>query len=270
MNSKGKVIAVTGGGNGIGRELVLNLLKNGSKIAAIDLNLTSLEETKSLAGEDGKNLSLHVLDIRNKSEVELLPEKIIEKHGSIDGLINNAGIIQPFIKINDLDYNTIEKLCNVNFYGTLYMIKTFLPYLLDRPEAHIVNISSMGGFLPVPGQGIYGATKAAAKLFTEALYAELFDTNVRVTLVFPGAIATNISSNSGVKITKKMESMQKESNLKPMPPSKAAEIIVKGMEKNRYRIFVGNDSRLMDLLYRLNPKMAIKFIAKQMAILLNQ
>ncbi|HRD39265.1 MAG TPA: SDR family NAD(P)-dependent oxidoreductase, partial [Bacteroidia bacterium] len=72
--------------------------------------------------------------------------------------------------------------------------KSFLPHLLKRPEAHIVNISSMGGFLPVPGQSIYGATKAAVKLLTEGLRSELLDTNVRVTLIFPGAIGTNIAN----------------------------------------------------------------------------
>ncbi|WP_252629481.1 SDR family oxidoreductase, partial [Enterobacter sp. JH539] len=90
--------------------------------------------------------------------------------------INNAGIIQPFVKIDQLGYEVVERVFNVNFYGTLYMTKTFLPHLLTRPEAHIVNVSSMGGFLPVPGQTIYGASKAAVKLFTEGLHSELADT----------------------------------------------------------------------------------------------
>ncbi len=115
-------------------------------------------------------------------------------YGYVDGIINNAGIIQPFVRVNDLSYDAIESVINVNFYGTLYMVKTFLPHLLRRPEAHIVNISSMGGFLPVPGQTIYGAQKLPW-FQTEGLHSELKDTNVRVTVVFLGAINTNITMN---------------------------------------------------------------------------
>ena len=104
------------------------------------------------------------------------------------------------MRLNDLDYAAIDRVFDVNWRGTLYMTKTFLPLLLARPEAHIVNVSSMGGFLPVPGQTIYGASKAAVKLLTEGLHSELAGTNVRVTVVFPGAVATNITANSGVDI----------------------------------------------------------------------
>ncbi|MEK3683510.1 SDR family NAD(P)-dependent oxidoreductase [Paenibacillus sp. FSL R10-2736] len=120
-----------------------------------------------------------------------LPEQVIDQHGKVDGIINNAGIIHPFLKVNELEYDKIKLVMDINFYGTLYMVKSFLPYLLKRPVAHIANVSSMGGFLPVPGQTIYGASKAAVKLLTEGLRAELKDTNVKVTLVFPGGVSTN-------------------------------------------------------------------------------
>ena len=149
----------------------------------------------------------------------------------------------------------------------MYMTKSFLPHLLKRPEAHVVNVSSMGGFLPVPGQSIYGAAKAAVKLMTEALYAELKDTNVKVTVVFPGAIGTNISVNSGVNI--KNSGDAESSKFNPMPPAKAAGIIVAGMEKNKFRVLVGNDSKTMNRLYRFNPKFATGFIARQMKSLLD-
>ncbi|OMF28233.1 SDR family NAD(P)-dependent oxidoreductase [Paenibacillus sp. FSL H8-0259] len=116
---------------------------------------------------------------------------MIDQHGKVDGIINNAGIIHPFLKVNELEYDKIKLVMDINFYGTLYMVKSFLPYLLKRPVVHIANVSSMGGFLPVPGQTIYGASKAAVKLLTEGLRAELKDTNVKVTLVFPGGVSTN-------------------------------------------------------------------------------
>jgi len=268
MNVSNKTILVTGGGDGMGRELVLLLLKKNARVAAIDIRQEALEQTKQLAGEHKNRLSTHVLNITDKAAVEKLPEQIIAAHGSIDGLINNAGIIQPFVKIKDLQYDAIDRVMQVNFYGMLYMTKTFLPHLLMRPEAHIVNTSSMGGFLPVPGQTIYGASKAAVKLFTEGLHSELTETQVRVTIVFPGAIGTHIAENSGIAFSKEMQDKSKSSSIKMLPASKAAELIINGMEKNAYRVLVGSDAKFMDFLYRLNPKFAAGFIYKKMKSLL--
>jgi short-subunit dehydrogenase len=145
------------------------------------------------------------------------------------------------------------------------MIKSFLPELLKRPEAHVVNVSSMGGFFPFPGQTLYGASKAAVKLLSEGLYAELIGTNVGVTVVFPGAIATNISKNSGVE----MAGASAESSRIPMTSAEAAAAqIIAAIERRRFQIFVGNDSKMMNLLYKLSPKQAVSFIQKQMQALL--
>ena len=268
MKVQNKVIVVTGGGNGIGRELVLNLLARGASIAAVDINESALGETVKLAGDKKDKLSTHVVNITDKNAVAVLPEQVIAKHGAVDGLINNAGIIQPFVKVNDLDFAAIEKVMDVNFYGTLYMTKAFLPHFLKRPEAHITNLSSMGGFLPVPGQSVYGASKAAVKLLTEGLHSELLNTNVKVTVVFPGAIGTNIASNSGVSISLGPETEKAQRSFKPLPPSKAAQIIIDGIERDRYRILVGSDSAFMDFIYRISPERAANYIFKQMQSLL--
>ena len=198
MKVQNKIFVVTGGGNGMGRELVLLLLARGASVAAIDIDQSALAETVELSGSKKNKITTHVVNITEKGSVDALPDQIISQHGAVDGLINNAGIIQPFVRLKDLDFSAIERVMNVNFYGTLYMTKAFLPHLLKRPEAHITNISSMGGFLPVPGQTIYGASKAAVKLLTEGLNSELLNSNVHVTVVFPGAVGTNIAANSGV------------------------------------------------------------------------
>lgn len=270
MKVQNKVIVVTGGGSGIGRELVLQLVQRGARVAALDINETTLNETLQMAGELGKNISTHVVNIADREAVEALPEKVIAAHGSVDGVINNAGIIQQFIKVNDLPYNQIERIMNINFYGVLYMIKSFLPHLLKRPQAHIVNLSSMGAFLPVPGQSLYGATKAAVKLLTEALNSELLATNVRVTLVMPGAISTNIMVNSGLLTKAEMEKREKEAKggMKTTPAKVAAQTILDGMEKDKYHVLIGPDAKLMGLLTRISPKAAAKLIYKQMGGLL--
>ena len=268
MNIKNKTILVTGAGGGIGREIVLGLLDRGAKIVAIDMREESLQEVVKLASDKGKNVSTYELNITDRAAVEVLAKKVIAREDNIDGIINVAGIIQPFVRVNDLDYDAIERVMNVNFFGTLYMVKAFLPHLLERPEAHIVNVSSMGGFLPVPGQSIYGASKAAVKLMTEGLYAELADTNVRVSVVFPGATATNISDNSGVKAPAGAKSNPKAQDFPMLSPRDAAAIIIRGIEKNKLQIFTGKDSKMMNILYRLSPTFATNLIAKQMKSLL--
>jgi NAD(P)-dependent dehydrogenase (short-subunit alcohol dehydrogenase family) len=267
---RNKVIAVTGGGNGIGRELVLNLVRRGARVAAIDIQRDRLAETLALAGDGRDRVSTHVVDITERDRVTALPDGIIAQHGAIDGVINNAGIIQPFLRVSDLDDAVIEKVMNVNFYGSLYMTRAFLPHLLKRPEAHIVNISSMGGFLPVPGQTVYGASKAAIKLFTEGLRSELLHTRVGVTAVFPGAIATSLPTNSGVDLVPDSDvASRMQRIIKPLAPSKAARIIINGIERDRYRVLVGLDSVFMDLVYRMSPTGAAKLISGLMQSLLS-
>ena len=139
MNISDKVFVVTGAASGIGKEITMALLAKGAKVAAVDLKKESLEELNKELGSNSKNISTHALSVSDKKAVEALPGEVIAKLGQIDGVINNAGIIQPFVKINDLDYEAIDRVMGVNFYGTLYMLKAFLPELLKRPTAHIVD-----------------------------------------------------------------------------------------------------------------------------------
>ncbi len=266
MRISGKTIAVTGGGNGIGRELALELLNRGARVAALDISEPGLQETAQLAGGKSDRLSTHVVDITDREAVGALPSPIIVAHGQIDGLIDCAGIIQPFVRFNDLGYDAIDRVINVNLYGTIHTVKAFLPHLLQRPEAHILNVSSMGGFVPVPGQTMYGVTKAGVTLLTEGLHSELADTNVAMTVVFPGAVATNISANSGVAAPGGTDTTT--SGIRMTEPSAAARMILDGMERNAYRVMVGSDAKMMDRLTRLSPLRTATIIYRQMRELL--
>jgi len=262
MKVANKVIVITGAGSGMGRELAIQLVNKGAKVALLDINQEALAETAKIAG--AQHCSIHQVNVTNLESITLLPDLIIKHHGTIDGIINNAGIIQPFIPINDLEYETIKRVMDVNFYGTVYMTKTFLPYLLQRPEAHIANVTSMGGFIPFPGQSVYSASKAAVKMFTEGLYGELKNTNVGVTIIHPGAINTNIMGNSGLE-TNTASQEKAASNNKMLSATKAAEIMIDAIEKNKFRVMVGKDASFLDKLYRLSPKFAVNFIVKNMS-----
>lgn len=261
MKVRDKVIVVTGAGSGMGREVALELLRRGARVAAVDVRPEGLEGTAALV-DVGEGLSTHVLDITDRVAIGALPDVVIAAHGTVDGLINNAGIIQPFVNVEDLDFDTIQRVLDINLMGTLNMVKAFLPYLRRRPEAHLANVSSMGGFLPVPGQSIYGASKAAVKLLTEGLYAELLDTNVGVSVIMPGAVATSISENSGVSILGLDEAAASATRTTSAPD--AARIILDGIEADKLHIFVGRDARLMNIASRVAPRRATHMIQKKM------
>ncbi len=258
MQVTGKVWVVTGGGNGMGRELVLQLLRRGARVAAVDVREDGLVATAALA-DAGDRLSTHVVDITDRDAVDALPDQVVVAHGSVDGILNNAGIIQPFVPVNELDNSAIQRVLDVNLMGTVHMVKAFLPLLLQRPEAHVANVSSMGGFFPFPGQTVYGASKAAVKLLTEGLYAELLDSQVRVSVIMPGAVATSITENSGVAMP------ASDAGAFPMTSAQdAARIMIDGIERDRLHIYVGKDARLMSLAIRLAPRRAIGIVQKQM------
>lgn len=269
MQIAGKVFVVTGAGNGMGREVALEILRRGGKVAGVDLNGKWLEETKSIAGSSAENFSAHEANLTDRDRVLALPAEIKKNWGQIDGLVNVAGIIQPFVKVNELDFASIDKVMAVNFFGLVNMVKAFLPELLARPEAHLLNVSSMGSYAPVPGQTLYGASKAAVNQLTEGLRSELMETNIGITLVWPGAIGTNISANSGVSFgSGELTEAQKKAAAKVVAPAEAGKQMVDAIANNKKRITIGSDASMMRRLVDWNQDFASKLIYKNMKSLL--
>ncbi|GAB3161889.1 SDR family oxidoreductase [Myceligenerans halotolerans] len=268
MRTAAKVFVVTGGGNGIGREVVLGLIKRGARVAAVDRSDDGLAETARLAAAGEGRLSTHAVDITDRAAIEQLPGEVQKVHSQVDGVINVAGIVHRFASIHELGFDEIEKVMGVNFWGTVNMVKAFTPVLLERPEASLVNVSSMGALVPIPGQSAYGASKAAVRLLTEGLYAELRGTSVAVTVVFPGAVGTDILKNSGSGIPGRKAAT--DDNLPKMTSAAdAGEQIIAAVEKGRYRVRIGGDARMLDRLSRLMPQRATGLIADKMKSLLD-
>lgn len=265
MKLNDSVVVVTGAGNGIGREVALQLLRAGARVAAVDLSEDGLAETARLA--QGGSITTHAVDVGDLDQVEQLRDAVLAQHGHVDGLVNVAGIIQRFVPVRDLAISDVRRVMNVNFWGVVHTSTAFLPALLDRPAAALVNVSSMGALAPVPGQTAYGASKAAVKAFTEGLYAELRETNVAVTVVFPGAIATNIAGNSGAAIPGRDASSVDTSSL--TSPQEAARQIVGALRTGPYRVRIGRDARMLDILARISPRRATEIIARKMASLVS-
>ena len=248
----------------MGRAVALEPLRRGARVAAVDINATTLAETA--ASLRRRPVSTHVVNITDRGR-RRSPDAVIERFGAVDGLVHCAGIIQPFVRLKDLDHAAIDRVFDVNWWGTLYLTRAFLPVLLDRPEGHIVNVSSMGGFLPVPGQTIYGASKAAVKLFTEGLSSECAGTSV------PSRSSSRARSRRTSPPTRASTSRSaprwRRSRLAGFYlPTRRPGSSSTGWRGTPIGFMVGSDAKLMDRLYRLSPRRAAGFIAKQMRDLL--
>lgn len=258
MKISNRVFVVTGAGNGMGREVALGLLARGARVAALDVNEAGLAETLRIAGA-GVAATSHVVDVTDRNAVDDLVQSVLDVHGHVDALVNIAGIIHRFVPVDELSASETARVMNVNFWGTVNTSLAFLPELKGRPEAALVNMSSLSALIPFAGQTIYGASKGAVKQFTEGLYQELIDTNVTVSAIFPGNISTNISWNSGVKM---IDAGGRK--VRATAPEAAGASIVEGIECGRFRILVGSDALLLDRLVRIAPKWATGMIARQM------
>lgn len=263
-----QVFVVTGGGDGIGREVVLGLLARGARVAAVARTAEYLRGTVELAGVAPERLRTYSLSVTDREAVAALPGRVVGDFGAVDGLINVAGIIQKFVQFNDVDHAEMERVMAVNFWGVANTCKAFLPLLLVRPEACVVNVSSFGALVPVPGQCAYGASKAAVKLLTEGLYAELRATNVAVSVVFPGGVETNIARNSGVDIPGGEEAAAKAPPISLTSPAAAGRQIVDAVQNGTFRVTIGKDARMLDRIARVAPRRAIELVADRMKSLL--
>ncbi len=183
-----KVVAVTGGSEGIGKALVDALLKNGAKVATCGRNYDKLYQLQT--SYSGKPLITHAADVSNENDCSNFIEEAVKTFGRLDILINNAGISMRAL-FNEVDLTALQKVMNVNFWGTVYCTKYALPHILKQ-KGTVVGVSSVAGYRGLPGRTGYNASKFAVQGFLEALRTELLSSGVNVMWVCPGFTASNI------------------------------------------------------------------------------
>jgi NADP-dependent 3-hydroxy acid dehydrogenase YdfG len=254
---EGRVAVVTGAGSGIGQAVCLELARRGADIALVDIDEARLSEVKTAIEAIGRNASQHVVDVSSKQQMAALPEQVLAEHGAVHILVNNAGV-SVNLPFEQQDVADLEWISGINYWGVMYGCKYFLPYLQKADQAHIVNMSSSAGLTGMKGQSSYAATKFAVRGLSESLYVELANSSVGITCVHPGAVATNILAAA------RMDSTHREKMLKmfhlAMPPEKAARLIVKAIEKNRFKLVFCVESRVLDYMKRLLPTGTLKLM----------
>lgn len=256
-----KVVVITGAASGIGRALARQLSHDGAHLALSDVNMAGLEETRDMLQGSGK-VTLHTLNVADRAAWQAYADTVISDHGQVDAIINNAGVALSET-VEQMSYDDMEWIVNINFWGVVYGTKTFLPLLKQRPEAAIINVSSIFGIIALPTQAAYNATKFAVRGFTESLRQELADTNIMVTTVHPGGIKTNIVRNGRMKTSLAASQGAAEKSLDQQArdfekmarttPDQAASTIINGTLKGKRRILIGADARAMDRTQRLFP-----------------
>lgn len=251
----GKVAVVTGAGSGIGRSLALQLAAQGVSLALNDWNEVNLQQTLDEVQQAGANAWGKAFDVSRREEVYRFAEAVQAHFGQVDIVVNNAGITQEQQMIERIeDYEAFEKIININMWGVIYGSKAFLPYLRQRPEAALVNVSSIFGVIGYPNQGPYVASKFAVRGFTETLRIELARTPIAVTCVHPGGIKTNIVRNIATDNPRRLEQFAKVfDRMAPTSADEAARQILEGIRKKKKRVVIGPDARKLDLLSRHFP-----------------
>jgi short-subunit dehydrogenase len=255
---RGAAAAVTGAASGIGRALAIELAARGADLALADRDEAGLA---SLAAEiaDKVKVSTHRVDVGEPAQIAAFAQAAIASHPSLNIVVNNAGVAL-LGQFHEIDQAQMDWLFNINFWGVVHSTRAFLPHLAKRAEAHLVNVSSIFGIVAPPGQTAYAAAKFAVRGFSESLRHELqlAKSPVRLSVVHPGGILTNIVRNSraGSGVTdnaRRAESIERFDTIAKTTPRDAALTIIAGIEKNKPRILIGGDARMMDILQRLRP-----------------
>jgi short-subunit dehydrogenase len=285
----GSAAAVTGAASGIGRALALELAARGADLALADRDEAGLQTVAAEIAKahpdaakrtdertDKRKVTTHPVDVSEPGQIADFAQAAAAAHPSLNIVINNAGVAL-LGQFAEIDQAQMEWLFNINFWGVVHSTRAFLPHLSRQREAHVVNLSSIFGIIAPPGQTAYCAAKFAVRGFSESLRHELAATNspVRLSVVHPGGVATNIARNSrtGVGVTdnaRRAQSIERFDNLAKTSPQHAALRIIRGIEKNEPRILVGRDAHIMDLLQRFRPATYWTILARRIEKIANK
>lgn len=249
----GKVAVLTGAGSGIGQALAVELGRSGASVAISDVDTEGLALTEERLKAIGAPVKANRLDVTEREAFQAYADAVKEHFGKVNQVYNNAGIAYSG-DVEVTQFKDIERVMDVDFWGVVNGTKVFLPHLIESGDGHVVNISSVFGLFSVPGQAAYNSAKFAVRGFTEALRQEMIRAKypVKVTTVHPGGIQTAIARNATVAEGLDQAALaQSFDTLAMTPPEKAARIILDGVRRNRARVLVGPDAKILDLIVRI-------------------
>jgi NAD(P)-dependent dehydrogenase (short-subunit alcohol dehydrogenase family) len=261
-NFDGRVAVITGAASGIGRATCLRLAARGCAIAAADIDVAGLEALEKTLRDGGTPVSTHRVDVSSSTEMEFFAGEVEDVHGGAHILVNNAGVVIAGT-FQEQRLEDLEWLVGINYWGVVYGCHYFLPLLERQQDAHIVNLSSMFGFLGLPEQSGYCATKAAVRALSESLWSELRPKRIGVTSIHPGCIDTSIVKSGRMDDDDARAEIQGLFDRRGASPDVVAQAIVRGIEKNKLRVRVRPESIVTEWIKRLAPVGIHRLVARR-------
>jgi short-subunit dehydrogenase len=257
-----KVAVVTGAASGIGRALAQGLSCKGCHLSLVDINAPGLQTLQKELAESHPDrvVTTHVADVSDPNRMQEVAREVASAHGAVHVLINNAGITyeSPFPQTSLEDW---ERIIGVNVRGVIHGCHFFLPYLAKADRGHIVNLSSLFGFIAMSGQTAYCTTKFAVSGFSEALREELRPTSIGVTVVYPGAVATNMIKNAKSHDPDLLQRVSRWYEQHAMSPDRAASRIIGAIERGSPRLVITLEAACADWIKRLLPVAANRILS---------
>lgn len=244
---QGRLALITGGSSGLGLALAQLLAQEGGSVWLIARHAERLEAAcRSLSTGGGQKHGLFAADVTDAWQVEAAVQYVKQEAGVPDLLINCAGASHPGY-VQEIPLEVFREMMELNYFGAVYLVKALLPDMLQRGSGHIVNVSSMAGYMGVFGYSAYGASKYALRGFSDILRSEVKPLGVRVSVVFPPNMDTPGLVNENK--TKPFETHDIEGNAGEFPPAKVAKMVLQGVRRGQYTITPGLENKIF---YRLN------------------
>lgn len=247
----GKTAWITGASSGIGEALVYIFAKNGAKVIISSNDSKGLERVKEACSDHSSNVTCAPFDLSDTSGINIIVDQYLAGLDRIDYLFNIGGISQRS-RIDETPLWLDRKIFEINYFGTIAFTKAVLPYMVRQKAGHIVATSSISGRFGFPLRSAYSASKQALHGFFETLYLENKKYNIKTSVLIPGRVRTNISFSALDKDGNEHGKMD-DGLSKGITPEKAAEIIVKGIRKNRREILVGKGELTLLYIRRICP-----------------
>lgn len=262
MNTfKNKVIWITGASSGIGEALAMAFAKEGAKLVLSSRRKEELERVKTACKLNDTNCLILPFDLADTSQSKSLTEQVIKKFGVIDVLVNNGGVSQrSFAK--DTPVEVDRKFMEINYFGSVAITKSVLPYMLKQKSGHIIVMSSISGKFGFYLRSAYSASKHALHGFFESLRMEVYNDNIGVTIVCPGKIKTNISINAVNEKGEKHNKMD-ESQANGLSAEECAKQVLDAVKKNKVEVFIGGKELKAVRIKRFLPDLFFRLIMKQ-------
>jgi len=256
-----KVVWITGASSGIGEAVAAAFAAEGAKLVLSARRKEELERVKQTLKLDDDRVFILPLDLADTSKAADLTTLVIARFGRIDILVNNGGISQRALT-KDTTLETDRRIMEVNFFGTIALTKSVLPYMLKQKSGHIVAMSSIAGKFGFYFRSAYSASKHALHGFFESLRMEIYDDNVKVLIVCPGKIKTNISLNAVTGDGAKFNKMD-DSTEQGLSAEECAAQILKAIKTNKEEVLIGGIELRAVWVKRFFPKLFSKIIRKQ-------